>query len=383
MAKKLMVIAGEASGDLHASKVICALKRLNPEIEVFGVGGENMKKCGVELIYDISEIAVIGFVDVFKGYVKFIELKNLCESVLLENKPSAVLLVDYPGFNLRFARFARKNGIKVFYYIAPQVWAWGRGRIKILKRFVDKLFVIFKFEENFFKNYGVEAEFVGHPLLEEMAEVEKLDVDLLLPKYGIEPGKEIISFFPGSRVGEIKLMFKTMLEVGKVLKEKFGVEVVFSRAKTICEDEFFKIGGEDVKFFKFIDDPHALLKMSKVAVVKSGTSSLEAGILGIPMIVCYKTSALNYFIGKLLVKKDVIESIALPNIVLGKKVVPELIQNDFTVQRVLDFVKKYLEDEKFFNEVKCELLKIKEILKFDFGYKTTSELVAEKILSML
>jgi lipid-A-disaccharide synthase len=383
MAKKLMVIAGEASGDLHASKVICALKRLNPEIEVFGVGGEKMKRCGVELIYDISEIAVIGFVDVFKGYVKFIELKNLCESALVERKPNGVLLVDYPGFNLRFARFAKKNGVKVFYYIAPQVWAWGRGRIKVLKKLVDKLFVIFKFEESFFKSYGVEAEFVGHPLLEDIAKVENLDVDFLLSKYGIEPNKEVISFFPGSRIGEIRLMFKTMLKVGKILREKFGVEVVFSRAKTISEDEFFKIGGEDVKFFKFVDDPHALLKMSKVAVVKSGTTSLEAGILGIPMVVCYKTSALNYFIGKLLVKKDVIESIALPNIVLGKRVVPELIQNDFTVQRVFELVKRYLEDEKFFNDVRDELLKIKEILKFDFGYKTTSEIVAEKILSML
>ncbi len=384
MAKKIMVIAGEASGDLHAGKVVCAIRKISPDIEVFGVGGERMKKCGAELIYDISKskISFIGFIDVVKNLKKISEFKNRCVETLLERKPDAVLLVDYPGFNLMFAKFAKQNGFKVFYYIAPQVWAWGRGRIKDLRNYVDKLFVIFKFEEDFFKKFGVDAEFVGHPLLEDLKDIESARDEDFFDKYGIER-KQIISFFPGSRLQEIKAMLGTMLNAGKMLKEKFDVEIVFSKAKTISELDIKRIIGDEISNFKFVDDSHLLLRFSKVAVVKSGTTSLEAGILGVPMVVCYKTSLLNFLIGKMLIKTDVIESISLPNIVLGKKLVPELIQNHFTEEKIFEEVSNLLVDERRYENLRAELLQIKDILSLKCREKSTSEIVAEKIISSL
>lgn len=379
MSKRLMVIAGEASGDLHAGKVVCAIKKNFPEIEIFGVGGERMKKCGAEIIYNISEISFIGFVDVMKNFKRVIDFENLCKHELLSRKPDAVLLVDYPGFNLRFAKFAKEKGFKVFYYIAPQVWAWGRRRIQILKSYVDELFVIFRFEEEFFRKYGVKAEFVGHPLLEDLRGVESVSEGDFFEKYGIAKNK-IVSFFPGSRSHEVKMMLKTMIEAGEMIRKKFDVEVVFSRARTISESEIKNLLGEDFRKFKFVENSHELLMVSYVSVVKSGTTSLEAGILGIPMVVCYKTSPINYLLGRLLVKTDVIESISLPNIVLCKKVVPELIQKDFTKEKIFDEVSRYLEDENLYNSTKDELLKIRQILTFESDGKSTSEIVAEKIV---
>ncbi len=374
-------MTGEASGDLHAGKVACAIKKINPEFEIFGVGGEKMRKCGVEIIYDISAISFIGFVDVLKNLKKIIHFENLCKDALLSRKPDAVLLVDYPGFNLRFAKFAKENGFKVFYYIAPQVWAWGRGRVNILRNYVDELFVIFRFEEEFFRRYKVKAEFVGHPLLEDLKEVEFLKAEDFFDKYEIEK-KKIVSFFPGSRTHEVRMMLETMMDAAEVIKN-FDVEVIFSKARSVNESEIRKIVGERFDKFKFVEDSHLLLKFSHIAIVKSGTTSLEAGILGIPMIVCYKTSFLNYIIGKTLIKTDVIESIALPNIVLNRKVVPELIQNDFTKEKILSEVERYLLDENLYQSVRNELLKIKQLLALETDGRTASEIVAERIISKL
>ncbi len=382
MSKKIMVVAGEASGDSHAGKVICAMKKISPEIEVFGVGGENMRKCGAEIIYDISKISFIGFIDVLKNLKRISEFRNFCIKTLLERKPDAVLLVDYPGFNLRFARFAKRNGFKVFYYIAPQVWAWGRGRVKDLKNYVDKLFVIFGFEEEFFKKFGIDAEFVGHPLLEDLKDVESVSDEDFFDKYGISH-KPIVSFFPGSRVQEIKSMLGTMLKAGKKLRENFDVEIVFSKARTISDSEIEKIAGDEVKKFKFVDDSRLLLRFSKVAVVKSGTTSLEAGILGVPMVVCYKTSFLNYLIGKMLIRTDVIDSISLPNIVLRKKLITELIQSNFNEEKIFEEVKALLANGERYETVRAELLEIKDLLSLKNCEKSTSEIVAEKIISSL
>lgn len=382
MSKKIMVVAGEASGDSHAGKVICALKKISPEIEVFGVGGEKMRKCGAEIIYDISKISFIGFIDVLKNLKRISGFRNFCAKTLLERKPDAVLLVDYPGFNLRFAKFAKQNGFKVFYYIAPQVWAWGRGRVKDLKNYVDKLFVIFEFEVEFFRKFGVDAEFVGHPLLEDLKNVESASEKDFFDRYGISR-KEVISFFPGSRVQEVKSMLGTMLKAGKKLQENFDVEIVFSKAKTISDSEIEKIGGDEIRNFKFVDDPHLLLRFSKIAVVKSGTTSLEAGILGVPMVVCYKTSFLNYLIGKMLIKTDVVDSISLPNIVLRKKLVTELIQSDFNEWKIFEEVRNLLTDEEKYKNFRAELLKIKDLLSLKNSNKATSEIVAEKIISNL
>jgi lipid-A-disaccharide synthase len=382
MSKKIMVVAGEASGDSHAGKVICALKKFSPEIEVFGVGGEKMRKCGAEIIYDISKISFIGFIDVLKNLKRISWFRNFCAKTLLERKPDAVLLVDYPGFNLRFAKFAKQNGFKVFYYIAPQVWAWGRGRVKDLKNYVNKLFVIFEFEEEFFRKFGVDAEFVGHPLLEDLKNVESASEEDFFDRYGISR-KEVISFFPGSRVQEVKSMLGTMLKAGKKLQENFDVEIVFSKAKTISDSEIEKIGGDEIRNFKFVDDSHLLLRFSKIAVVKSGTTSLEAGILGVPMVVCYKTSFLNYLIGRMLIKTDVVDSISLPNIVLRKKLVAELIQNDFNEWKIFEEVRNLLTDEEKYKNLRSELLKIKDLLSLKNSNKSTSEIVAEKIISNL
>lgn len=370
----LMVIAGEASGDLHGASVVRELKKLSPDIEISGIGGNKMELEGVNLIYQISELAVMGSLEVLKKLPTIRSVGKTLEAIIKNRRPDAVLFIDYPGFNLRFAEKAHRLKIKTFYYISPQIWAWNPSRIKIIKKFIDKIFVVFKFEEELYKKACVDVEYVGHPILDSIEKTaEKSE---FCKRYGFEKSKPIIGLFPGSRVQEVEKIFPAMLLAADKLESEFEAQIAVGSASIFEGDYIKSFLDEDsnVKVLQYAT--HDLMKNCDVAIVTSGTATLELAYFHKPMVIVYKTSFLTYTIGKLLIR---IKNIGLTNIVAGKQVVPELIQHDVNCGRIFEEVSKYLKDKKYYETVINELKSVSEKL----GKPGASRRVAESILKSI
>jgi len=370
MVERVMIIAGEASGDLHGAGVIRELKRLSPKVEVFGVGGDKMRREGMQLIYHVNELSFMGFMEVLKHLPVIQSVKRTLESVLRYRKPEVVLLIDYPGFNLRFAATAKRCGAKVVYYISPQVWAWHKSRIKKMRGIVDKMLVIFPFEVDLYRKEGVDAEFVGHPLLE----VLKSDLDRkgFFKRYGLDPEKRLLGLLPGSRKQEIEMIFPEMLKAARVIAQEEGMEIAVAVAPTLQEKYF--------KTFYNLDGVHLITGASyevmdhaDFALVTSGTATLETGLFGTPMVVVYKTSWPTYIIGRALIR---VKNIGLVNIVAGKQIVPEFIQHQATAANLAKEALKILRNERLLGTIREELSKVKGRL----GEIGASHRVAERIL---
>ena len=301
MAKKLFVLAGEVSGDMHASGVIAELLKARPDVKVFGIGGEKLRALGADLLYDCSETSIMGFVDVLKhtGFLRRV-IRDLKDAVRRE-KPQAALLVDYPGMNLLMARFFHELGIPVIFYISPQVWAWKEGRVKAIRRDVDRLLVIFDFEVDFFRRHGIHAEFVGHPVIEQLAELALPSRELFLKKHTIGTDIRLIGLLPGSRPQEIAHILPEMLKAARLLSKEYRVVFLFGRAPHL-EDSSYNLLTEyrDLSFVTC--SAYEVMQYSDLALVTSGTATLESLCFGVPMIVVYKTGMLNYLIGRLVVK---------------------------------------------------------------------------------
>ena len=356
--KNLMVIAGEISGDLHGASLIKELKKLDPEINVFGIGGDKMQTAGMQLSYHINRMAFLGFVEVIK-HIPFIKKvqKELLDIVKKKNI-STVVLIDYPGFNLSIAKKLKAMNAKIVYYISPQIWAWGSGRINKIKRLVNKMLVVFPFEEKLYSDHNVNVEFVGHPLLERLKDYDFLTKENLFEKYNLDKNKEILLILPGSREQEVKHIFPEVIKAAVKLADEFNLQVVTACSSNIDKDVFGKITNtKDLKIIK--NDTYNLLKHSKFGIVKSGTSTLEAGLFQLPMVIVYKTSSPTYWIGRSLVKVDFI---GMTNIISGEKVVPELIQNRATEEILYKECKKILSDKNLYDTIKNKLGLIKEKL---------------------
>ncbi len=329
MAKKLFVLAGEVSGDMHASGVIAELLKARPDVKVFGIGGEKLRALGADLLYDCSETSIMGFVDVLKhsGFLRRV-IRDLKEAVQRE-KPLAALLVDYPGMNLLMARFFHELGIPVIYYISPQVWAWKEGRVNAIRRDVDRLLVIFDFEVDFYRRHGIHAEFVGHPVIEQLAELSLCSREMFLKKHTIAPDIMLIGLLPGSRPQEIAHILPEMLKAARLLNKEYRVVFLFGRAPNLTDSSYhvLKQYGE----LSIIPcSAYEVMQFSDLALVTSGTATLESLCFGVPMIVVYKTGMLNYLIGRLVIK---LKNISLANIVAkglwsSERAVPELIQHE-------------------------------------------------------
>lgn len=382
--KNILIIAGEASGDLHGASLIRELKILDGSLKFFGVGGNKMQAEGMELIYHIDKMAFLGFAEVIKHLPFIKKVQNDLISQIEKRNIKSVVLIDYPGFNLNIAKKIYQlklksdettNSLKLIYYITPQVWAWGKSRVKKIKRLFDKVLVVFPFEEKFFKDKKVDAEFVGHPLIQEMNNYKFLSRDELNSKLELEPSKEILIILPGSREQEVRSIFPETIKAAKKLAYNFNLQIVVACSGGIDENIFYQLS--DFKNYKVIKDhTYDLLKNAKFGIVKSGTSTLEAGLLGLPMVIVYKTSALTYAIGKFLVK---IKNIGLVNIVLNDLVVPELIQNDANAESIYLESEKILSDENLYNNVKLKLNEIKTVLQD----KNAPENAARIIISLL
>ncbi len=371
---RLLIIAGEASGDTHGASVVKALKNLNKDLEISGIGGDKMKKEGVKLIYHIDELAIMGSWEVIKKLPIIRSVSKTLDTILQHQKPDAVLLIDYPGFNLRFAEKAHNSGIKTFYYIAPQIWAWNFKRIEKIKKCVDKVFVVFEFEEEIYKKAGINVEYVGHPILDIIE--QPMNRSDFCKRYGFEKNKPIIGLFPGSRYQEVDKIFPTMLNATKDLETEFSAQIAVGAA-SVFEGDYIKSFLDEESSVKVLQyATYDLMKNCDVAIVTSGTATLELAYFNTPMVILYKTSFLTYLIGRLLIK---IKNIGLANILAGKQIVPELIQHRACTKNIVFECAKFLKDENLRNMVASELKMVAKKL----GKPGASIRVAESILKFL
>ncbi|MCI0500917.1 MAG: lipid-A-disaccharide synthase [Epsilonproteobacteria bacterium] len=377
--KNVLVIAGEASGDLHGASLVRELKNLDSSLKIFGIGGDKMKAEGIELIYHIDKMAFLGFVEVIKHlpFIKKVQRDLIAE--VKRRKVSEVVLIDYPGFNLSIAKKLKQLEpelkLELIYYITPQVWAWGKGRVYKIRELFKKVLVVFPFEEKFFKEKNVNAEFVGHPLIQEIDNYNFVSRNLLDNKFDLDPAKEILLILPGSRKQEVKSIFPETVHAASKLADEFDMQIVVACSSNLDEKVFDEL--TDHKNFKVIKDhTYDLLKHAKFGIVKSGTSTLEAGLMELPMVIVYKTSWLTYTIGKSLVK---IKNIGMANIVLDEQVVPELIQKEANAERIYDEAKNILSDEDMLNNIKLRLSRIKKVL----GDKDAPKNAAKIIYSLI
>ena len=318
---KYYIIAGEASGDLHASNLVAEIKKKDKKAEFRGFGGDLMKAQGVELVKHYRLMAYMGFVEVAVNLRKVLGNISLCKKDILDYQPDVVILVDYPGFNFRIADFAHEKGFKVCYYISPQLWAWKRRRVKKIKRSVDKMLVILPFEEEFYKHYGVDVTYVGNPLLDEMAKYGSANRSIFLRRNSLGEKREIIALLPGSRKQEVKRMLPVML---KMVPRFPDYQFVVAGVSSLDKDLYQGIMGTTDAFF-VENQTYELLQNSSAALVTSGTATLETALLTVPEVVCYKATDFSYRIAKAMIK---VKYISLVNLVMDRAVVKELIQGD-------------------------------------------------------
>ena len=371
----LIIVAGEASGDAHAACLVDAIKHLNPNITFSGLGGEQMASSGVKLYADLTKIAVIGFIEVLKHYSEFKKLFDLILVKARETNAKAVILVDYPGFNLKLAKKLKKMGIKVIYYISPQVWAWNEKRVELIKNVVDKMIVLFEFEKEFYAKKGLDVVYVGHPLVDEAKANETRDS--VMEETGLEKSKKTIALLPGSRQKEITRLLPVMINAAKNLYQKNqDLQFLILKASTISDNLLNKYLSKDFPIKILNNRSYDGINASDFCLVASGTATLEVAIFDKPMVVIYKTSFLTWALAKLLIK---IPYIGLVNVVAQKKVVPECVQLDATEIKIVSETISILSDPIKTKSIKSDLTKVKNAL----GAPGASMRAAKEILSSL
>ena len=369
---KYYIIAGEASGDLHASNLIAEIKKKDPKAEFRGFGGDLMKREGLDLVKHYRTMAFMGFVEVAVNLRKVLGNIALCKKDLAVYNPDAVILVDYPGFNFRIADFAHQQGFKVFYYISPQIWAWKRRRVRKIQKSVDKMLVILPFEEEFYKRYGVDVTYVGNPLLDELAKFGNGNRSIFLRRNSLGEKREIIALLPGSRRQEVKRTLPVMIKTASHFPDyQFVVAGVSSLDKSLYKDI---MGKSDVFFVE--NQTYDLLQNSSAALVTSGTATLETALFSIPEVVCYKATDFSYRLAKWMIK---VKFISLVNLIMDREVVKELIQGDLNEDNLVKELDQLLHNGKR----QRRLLEDYEELKDKLGNVGASEKAAEVIIESL
>ncbi|MGH1363787.1 MAG: lipid-A-disaccharide synthase [Calditrichia bacterium] len=369
MKKRILIIAGEASGDHHAADMLAVLRKSEPDWQFVGIGGDSMQKQGVQLTYHISQMAFLGVSEIVK-HLPFIRIVKKAMEAEMDRGVDAVLLVDYPGFNLLLANSARKRGIPVMYYISPQLWAWREGRVEKIRKRVGLMMVIFKFEQEFYARHGIRAEFVGHPLADQLKETSENSA--FRQTHAIPEGKRILGLFPGSREMEVRKLLPEMLRAVQQLSENDNVIAVVGKAGNLPDSLYDEVAADTPAVQFIADDSKRLMEHSFAALAASGTATLELGFLQTPLIVLYTVSPLTYWLGRMLIKVD---AISLANIVLGEKVVPELIQKEMTADGIVHELRRYLDDEAYYKDVKEKLGGIRPALGGSGAAKKAAEAV--------
>ncbi|MCB9758071.1 MAG: lipid-A-disaccharide synthase [Candidatus Omnitrophica bacterium] len=374
--KHLMIVAGEVSGDNHGAALVKALQQLHPALTFSGLGGPKMQAAGVDTDEDLTRFAVVGFFEIIKHYREF----HRCFESFLHNvsqrKPAAVILVDYPGFNLRLAARLKKMGVPVIYYISPQVWAWKENRVNFIKKNVDLMMVLFDFEKKFYADRGVEVDFVGHPLADEIQITSTREETLT--KAGLSADKFTIGLLPGSRQKEIESLLPPMLDAAKIMHTQDPrFQFLILKASNLAPELFKNFLTQKSFPLKLIDGHfHDGLNACDICMVASGTATLETALLLKPMVIVYKTSFLTFTLAKALIK---IPYIGLVNVVAGKKIVPECIQDNANGSAIAAELKKIYQNPSEFDTMCANLEKV----KISLGASGASKRAAESILRFL
>jgi lipid-A-disaccharide synthase len=331
--KRVMIVAGEASGDLHGADFAANLLTRDPSCEIFGIGGEQMRAVGVRALFRTEDIAGLGLAELTSTIRRTVGAWRALRRILRRDPPDLVVLIDYAEFNLMLAGAARRAGVPVLYYILPQVWAWRRGRIGKLVKRAQRMAVVFPFEAELYARAGGRVSFVGHPLLDRMAPAQERAATLT--RHGLSPSARLLALLPGSRRAEVEYLLRAMLEAAMVLAAKHGLTPVIALAPTLDAALLREVAGaaalEDVRIIQ--DDTYSIIAASELALVASGTATLETALLGCPMVIAYKMSPVTYRLARILVRG--VDYIGMPNILAGRAIVPELIQGDVTPAKLV------------------------------------------------
>ncbi|MGJ0515410.1 MAG: lipid-A-disaccharide synthase [Methylomicrobium sp.] len=373
-----MFSAGEASGDQHAAHMFSEMKKLRPGIRGIGMGGAKMAGAGIDVRYDSSQIAVIGLVEVVKHYAEIRRALKLMQSLLAAERPDLLVCVDYKEFNFKLATYAKRIGIKVLFYVSPQVWAWRPGRVKQYGRVIDRMAVIFPFETSYYEAENVPVRYVGHPSVDKVRPEYSKTEDFV--RFGLAADKPVVGLLPGSRSGEIKRMLPVMLKAADKLAGRVpGLQFILPQAGSIADTtlhDYLKTSPVNITVIK--DQPYDVMQCCDAIMTTSGTASLEIALLTVPMVICYKLSPLTYWLGRLLVKTPFI---GLPNIVAGKGIVKELIQHQASAENLADEITHILTDADYALQMRGHLQGVKASLGQGGGSKNMAALALEMLAS--
>ena len=372
--KKILMIAGEVSGDIYGADLARHLYRQIP-VKITGIGGKRMREAGVDILYDSSEISVVGLSEILPRLRAIIRAYRIVTGLIRSRSVDSLILIDYPGFNIRVAGVAKRCGIPVIYYISPQIWAWKKGRLRLLAQRVKKMIVILPFEAAIYKEAGVDCSFIGHPLVDEVLNTRPLGETI--HRYGIDKDQPVIGLFPGSRIGEVSALLPDILEAARILKDA-NPQIQFVMAVADSLDfqqihETISRSSLDVKIIK--GEANDVLNICDIIIAASGTITLQAALLEKPMVILYKLSPITHAIARLLVQ---INHIGLVNILAGRKIVPELLQKEVTPGRIAAETKKMLYDKDYHAGIKKDLHDV----KIKMGPPGASERAARVIAEM-
>ena len=356
---KIMFSAGEASGDMHGANLAKALRQLDPTIELIGMGGTQMEGAGVRIVYDIQHLGFIGVGEIIKKIPFFFKLRDFLLETMEKEKPDVVVLIDYPGFNMRLMKKIKELGIPVVYYILPTIWAWNKSRGPVIAKYADLAISMFPFERDLYQNIGANVIYAGHPLLDTVhATMSRAERQAY---FGLDPATKTILLMPGSRMQEVQGLLPTMLGAGKKIAEAVpNVQFLLPRASTIAKEvlqELIAPTGLNVIIGE--DHVYDMMALSDAAIAASGTATLETALMELPTLLIYRVNALTYWLAKLLVH---VENIGLPNIIMGHRIMPELWQNDVTPTHVADVMIPILTDPARHEELKASMADVRHTM---------------------
>jgi lipid-A-disaccharide synthase len=373
--RRVMIVAGEASGDLHGGELAAQILARDPTCEIFGIAGERMRNAGVRALVKTEEIAGLGVAELAATFRLTLAALRQLRAIIRKSPPDLLILIDYAEFNMILAGIARRAGVPVLYYILPQVWAWRRGRIGKLIERSDRLAVVFPFEAELYRRAGNRVSFVGHPLLDRVAPSQNRKDTLA--RHGLPPGSHLLAILPGSRRGEIRYLLRPMLEAASVLSADHGLAPVVVLAPTLTHRDLAETAGKSLEGVRVIaGDAYSIIAASELALVASGTATLETALLGCPMVIAYRMSPLTYAMARVLVRG--VEFIGMPNILAGRRIVPELIQSQVTARNLIRAAEPMLSDS-LHREIAAALSALRERL----GTPGAAGRVAEIALEMM
>ncbi len=369
MQSSVFIVAGEASGDTYGANLINELKVKAPSLAIYGFGGSKMEEAGAELIEDMHKISVVGLTEVIKHLPDVFKILKKIEAFLKREKPAFIILIDFPDFNFRVAKIADKYKIPVYYFVSPQIWAWRQSRVYFLKKYIRKIFVIFPFEESFYKKFNVNAQFIGHPLAKK---IKKFN-----PSINFPTNKKYITLLPGSRYSEINRLLPVILDSVKLIKNEFlEFEFLLPVAPTLDFSKIKRMVEKDAPFVQVIDgNSYNAILAATIVISASGTATLESALFGKPVIIIYRVNFISYILGRIFIK---VKHIGMPNLLLGDSYNPELIQHRVTAENIFIEVKKFLYNSLKYKKVSSMNRKLLEKLYFENSYSVTIDSILKE-----